>query len=123
MHVGIFDLEHVNLIWGHLVQFSKNLACKSKMAYHRVKRTKIRASGVFVACMMVFLTMKMSRSFGVIWDTFPEKPCNPRTAHRRAIGTKTWAPGRGRGMYIACILVFLTLNMSRSFGSFGALGP
>ncbi len=24
MHVGIFDLEHVEVIWGHLVHFSEN---------------------------------------------------------------------------------------------------
>ena len=30
MHVGIFDLEHVKVIWGHLVHFSENWAVTQK---------------------------------------------------------------------------------------------
>ncbi len=89
------------------------------MAHHKAKRTKIWASGVFVVCMLVFLTLNILRSFGVIRCTFPNKSCNSRTAHRRAKGTKIWA--MGRGVYITCMLVFLTLNSKGHLGQ-GHLG-
>ncbi len=31
MHVGIFDLEHVKVIWFHSVHFSKNWAVSQKL--------------------------------------------------------------------------------------------
>ncbi len=40
MHVGIFDLQHVKVIWGHLVHCLQELGHNSKTAYHRVKQTK-----------------------------------------------------------------------------------
>ncbi len=30
MHVGIFDLEHVKVIWGHSVHFSENCTVTQK---------------------------------------------------------------------------------------------
>ncbi len=30
MHVGVFDLEHVKVIWDHLVHFSENWAVTHK---------------------------------------------------------------------------------------------
>ncbi len=30
MHVGIFNLDHVKVIWGHLVHFSKNWVVTQK---------------------------------------------------------------------------------------------
>ncbi len=73
MHVGIFDLEHIKVIWGHSVHFSEKRAYrgKSKTAHCRTKLTTIWASEVDVACMLVFLTLNMLRSFGVIRCTFP----------------------------------------------------
>ncbi len=45
MHLGVFDLEHVKVIWGHSGHFSKKRGHNSKMAHHRPKRTKIWVSG------------------------------------------------------------------------------
>ena len=41
MDVGIFYLEHVKLIWGHLVHFSENWAVSQKRGNHRAKPTEI----------------------------------------------------------------------------------
>ncbi len=47
MHVGIFDLEHFKVIWGHSVHFSENLGRNSKTARRRAKQTKTWAPGVY----------------------------------------------------------------------------
>ncbi len=36
MHVGILDLEHLKVIWGHSCTFPKK-GRNSKMAHHRAK--------------------------------------------------------------------------------------
>ena len=66
MYVGIFDLEYVKVIWGHSVHSFRKLSRNSKRAHRKGKRTKIWTSGVYVTCMLVFLTLSKSRSFGVI---------------------------------------------------------
>ncbi len=109
MHVGIFDLEYVKVIWGHSVQFSDKMGHTSKMGNRRAKQTNIWVSGVYVAIMLVFFfTLNMSRSFGGI---FQQLGSNSETAHHRVKWTKIWASG----VYVARMLVFFTLNMSRSF--------
>ncbi len=120
---------------------------------------------LYAACMLVFFTLAMSRSFGVIRCTFPKLGCNSKVAHRKAKRTKIWGLGiacilvfwpwtcQGHlgslgavfrklcsnskvahhkvkrtkiwalGMYVACILVYLTLNMSSSFWVIGCTFP
>ncbi len=65
MHVGIFYLEHVKVLWGHSfgALFYK-LGRDSKTAHYRVKERKIWISGVYGECMLAFLTL--SRSFEVM---------------------------------------------------------
>ncbi len=72
MHVGIFDLEHVKVIWGHSVHFSENWPITQKQVIVERNGQKIWASGVYVTWMLVFLTLNMTRSFGVIRWTFPK---------------------------------------------------
>ncbi len=40
MHGGIFDLEHVKVIWGHSVHYSEKKSRNSKAARRSAKRTK-----------------------------------------------------------------------------------
>ena len=47
MHVGIFDLEDVKVIWGHSVHISQKLGRNSKPAHRRAKQTIMWASGVY----------------------------------------------------------------------------
>ena len=92
------------------------LGHNSKRLIVERNRLKIWPMWVYVAEMLVFFTWNMSRSLGDIWCTFPKKLRNSRrTTHCRAKKTKNWASGRGKGVYITCMLVFLTLNRSRSF--------
>ncbi len=70
-----------------------------------------RLRGRYVTCMLVFLTLNMSRSFGVITCTFLKK--TSITQKRLVVERNgSWVSG----VYVACMLVFLTLSMSRSFG-------
>ena len=85
---------------------NSKISISLKTARHRAKWTKIWAPGVLVPCMLVFLTLNMSRSFGVIRCTFP------KSAHNRVKRMKIYASG----VYVTWMLVFYTLNMSRSFG-------
>ncbi len=83
MHVGIFDLELVKVIWSHSVHFCKNWAVTKKKAHFTAKLTKIWASGVYVTCMLASLTFNMSRSFwDHLWSTFPKNGHNSKTTHR-----------------------------------------
>ena len=76
MRVGIFDLQHVKVIWGHSVRKKVHNSKRS----HRIAKQK---SGVYVACVLVFLNLIMARSFGVIRCTFSKKwECNSKLAHR-----------------------------------------
>ena len=52
----------------HSVHFSEN----SKTTHLRVKRMKMWATGVYVACMLVGLVLTISRSVGVIRCGFPK---------------------------------------------------
>ncbi len=45
MHVGIFDLEHVKVIWGHPVQFSENWAVTQKWLIIEHNRWKFEPRG------------------------------------------------------------------------------
>ncbi len=69
MHVGIFDLEHVKVISGHLVHFSENWGVTQKRLVVEQKRRKFGPWGV---CNMHvgILTLNISRLFGVIQCTF-----------------------------------------------------
>ncbi len=78
---------------------------------------------MYAICMLVFLALNTSRSFGAIRCTFQK--LGVKTARRRVKRTKIWAPG----VYVTCMLVFLTMNtgMSSSFGvilcTFPKIGP
>ena len=61
------------------------------MAHCKVKLTKIWVTGVYVTCMLVFLTLKMSGHLGSFGTLFRRFVCNSKTAHRRAKRTKIWA--------------------------------
>ncbi len=45
MHVGVFDLEHVKVIWGHSVHFSEKWAVAQKRLIGE-RKTKIWTSGL-----------------------------------------------------------------------------
>ncbi len=55
--------------------------------------------------------LEMSRSLGVILCTFPKKGGTTRKQLIVEQNMKIWASG----VYVVCILVFLTLNMSGSW--------
>ncbi len=48
------------------------------------------ALGVYVACVLVFLTLNLSRSLMVIWCMFRKKGANSKTAHCRVKRMKIW---------------------------------
>ncbi len=122
MHVGIFDLGHVKVIWGHLVHFSENLPVTQKWLVVERNGRKFGPWGVYVACMLVF-----DLDVEVIWGHSVHFSKNWAITHKqltdRAKRTKIWA----RRVYVICMLVLLTLNMSRSFGiircTFPKIGP
>ncbi len=45
MYVGIFDLEHVNVIRGHLVHFSENCAATQKLLFVERNGRKVGPQG------------------------------------------------------------------------------
>ncbi len=91
MHVGIFHLEHINVIWGHSVHFSEKRGENSKATHRRAKWTKLLPRGcMHIACILIFFTLIMSRSFGVIRCTFPKKGRDAKTVHHRAERTNQW---------------------------------
>ena len=45
MHGGIFDLEHVEVIWGHSMHFSKRKMSNLKTAHHRAKHKNLGLGG------------------------------------------------------------------------------
>ena len=61
-YIGIFDLEHVKVIWVIWFTFLTK-GDNSKTAHRRAKRIKLWASGVYVVCVWVLLTLDMSSSF------------------------------------------------------------
>ncbi len=103
-------------IQGHLIGVIRCIFPKighnSKMAYRRTKWTKIWPRGVYVAFMLVFLTLNMLGHFGSFLALFQKLARNSKTGHRRAKRMKIWASG----VSVTCMLVFFTLNMSISFG-------
>ncbi len=105
MHIGLFDLEFVQVILRSGRAFFLN-GCNLKTAHHRVKGMKIWASEMYVVC--IFEHIK------VIWDHsvhFTEKGSVTR---KRLIIDQNGRKS-GHGLYVACILEFFTLNMSMSF--------
>ncbi len=101
MHVGICDLDHVKVILGHSVRFAKNWVITQKRIIILMKRTKIWVSEVCAACMLVFLTLNMSRSFKVIRCTLPK--IWGVTQQRLIIernGPKTWPSGTYITMHV-----------------------
>ncbi len=65
MHVGIFDLEHVKVIWGHSVHFSENWAVTQQLLIVERNGRKV---GVYV-----IFDLEHVRVIWVIWCTFPKK--------------------------------------------------
>ncbi len=59
VHVGIFDLEHVKLIWGHSVQFSENWPVTQKRLIVERNGRKFGPLGVYV-CMLVLWCIGVS---------------------------------------------------------------
>ncbi len=41
MHIGIFNLGHVKVVWGHSVHFSNNLGHNSDTSHCRAKRVNL----------------------------------------------------------------------------------
>ncbi len=131
MHVGIFDQAWT--CQSHLRSFSaltENWAVTQKWLIVERNEQNFGSWRMYVA-LCFFFTLNISRSFGVIQCTFPppkkkqtnKQSSNSKTAHRRAKRTTISA----LGVYVACMLVFLTLNMSRLFGvircTFPKIGP
>ncbi len=74
MHVGIFHLEHVKVL-GHSVHFSKKWVVPQECLIVDRNEQKFGSRGGgggrgYVACMLVFFTLNISRSFRVIPSTF-----------------------------------------------------
>ncbi len=93
----------------------KKISISSELAHHRAQRTKIWASGMYVLCICVFLTLNMPRSFWGYSVHLSEK--------RGVIRKRLIVEPNGRKfgprwcMYVVCICVHLTLNMTRSLGN------
>ena len=65
-----FDLEHVKVVLGSLGARFQKLGRNLKTARSRTKLMKISASGVYVACMLVFLTLNNYQAH--LGCTFPK---------------------------------------------------
>ena len=70
----LVDIEHVKVTLGSFGTLLIKLGSNSKAAHCRVKPAKILFSGLYIAC--IFFTLNMSKSFEVIWWTFPKKSRN-----------------------------------------------
>ncbi len=84
------------------------LARNSKTAYLRERNgQKFGPRGV---CMHIdfFFNLKYQGHLGVIQCIFPREGCNPKMAHHGVKPMKIWSSG----VYVVCIWVILTLNMS-----------
>ena len=127
LHVGIFDLEHVKVIWGHSVHFFRKLGHNSKNAHCRGKRTEIgRVCSIHVG----IFDFEHGEHAKVIWGHSLHFSENWAVTEKQLIihngtvkPTKLWASK----VYVASMLVFFTLNMSRLFGviqcTFLKIGP
>ena len=114
MHVGILNLEHVKVIWGHSVHFSENWAVTQKRLIVERNGWKFGPRGcIKYACWYFWpWTWTCQGHWGLFGGLFPKLARNSKTAYRRVKQTKIWASL----VYVTCMLVFLTWNMARSFG-------
>ena len=111
--IGIFYLEHAKVIWGPSVYFSEKRGITQKWLILRVKQMKIWTSGVYVVCILVLFNLEHGKvilgSFGALCTKLVH---NLKTAHLKSERDENLGLG---GVLVSCILVFLTLNMSRPF--------
>ncbi len=112
MRVGIFDLEHVMVIWGHSVHFSENWVISHERLIIERSGQKFGSRGVCNMHVGIFDLEHVK----VIWGHSVQFCENWPVTQKQFIVEPKRRKFGPRGVYVTCMLVFLTLNMSRLFG-------
>ncbi len=99
MDISAFILEHSKVILESCSALFINLAHNSRMVRRVVKRMKLWVLLVYLGCILMVLTLNISRPFGVIWCTFPKKGHDSKMFHRRVKRMKIFTTGE----YIVCV--------------------